>query len=114
MTDIICPILKTPGSEAPAATAVPAATEDPAVGSSVVDKVTGSETLVDQGSGGGDEGYFQFKNIRIYGLRTFLIILIIVVCYAALCWKNNDTLGMKDLALMACGFLFGTKAIKRN
>jgi hypothetical protein len=48
------------------------------------------------------------------GLRTFSIILLIMVVYSYLTIKNNDVMGMRDLALMACGFLFGVKTVTQK
>jgi hypothetical protein len=107
--DIVCPILKTSGNSAPVVAT-------PSTVDGVVADVTGPEAITDSSvqSGGFDEGFIQIKNTKIYGLRTYSIILIIVLVYSYLCIRAGDTLGMKDLALMACGFLFGTKAIKRQ
>lgn len=94
--DIICPILKTSGN-------CPPGNDSESSDSAPADTVVGS-----------DEGYIQVKNTRVYGLRTYSIVLIIVLVYAYLCIKTGDALGMKDLALMACGFLFGVKSVRKG
>ena len=109
MADIICPILKTSMGANECTTSPPSAIDN------AIDQATGPETVSDTSTqtGGFEEGFIQIKNTRIYGLRTYSIILLIVVVYSYLCIQSADTLGMKDLALMACGFLFGIKSIKR-
>lgn len=115
--DIICPILKTSGSCSSATGTDPPSGQEP---SSAIDnaiaQATGPEAVTDTSiqTGGFEEGFIQIKNTRIYGLRTYSIILIIVGVYAYLCIKTGDALGMKDLALMACGFLFGIKSLGRS
>ena len=115
MADIICPILKTDGNTTCSSNV--ASTSPVTSGPGIEQQLTGPEAVTDNSSmlssGGFDEGFIQIKNTRIYGLRTYSIILIIVLVYAYLCIKSGDALGMKDLALMACGFLFGVKSIKR-
>jgi hypothetical protein len=107
--DVVCPILKT-NDQAPVA----AVTPQPSTAPGLEQQLTGSEAVTDNSyqSGGFDEGFIQIKNTRIYGMRTYSIILVIVLVYSYLCIKAGDALGMKDLALMACGFLFGTKTFK--
>jgi hypothetical protein len=47
------------------------------------------------------------------GFRTYSIILLIMIVFSYLVIKNGDVTNMKDLALMACGFLFGAKVASR-
>lgn len=114
--DIICPILKTSGSCSPTPNVDSAGQAQPSAIDNAIATATGPEAIVDTTTqtGGFEEGFIQIKNTRIYGLRTYSIILIIIAVYAYLCIKNNDALGMKDLALMACGFLFGVKSLGRT
>lgn len=101
--DIVCPILKTKGKQKPAETEAISEEE-------VADE---TEEAPPQPINY-EEGFIQINGTKIYGLRTYSIILIIVLVYAYLCIRSGDSLGMKDLALMACGFLFGAKAIRRS
>jgi hypothetical protein len=115
MADVVCPLIKTTGSVSEAAATSAAASAEPTtagpMGSSITDAITGQESVVDQSSGGSsEEGYFQFKNLRIYGFRTYSVILIIVLVFSYLCIKNNDIQNYLQLALMAVSFLFGMKA----
>lgn len=115
--DIICPILKTSGGcSQPTGTDPPVGQMQPSAVDNAINQATGPETISDTytQTGSFEEGFIQIKNTRIYGLRTYSIVLIIVLVYAYLCIKTGDALGMKDLALMACGFLFGVKSLKRG
>jgi hypothetical protein len=47
------------------------------------------------------------------GFRTYSIILLIMVVFSYLVIRYGDVADMKDLALMACGFLFGAKVASR-
>lgn len=60
-----------------------------------------------------DEGTFQIGNFKVTGLRTFIVVFLIIGTYCYLALQSGSTDTMKDLALMACGFIFGAKTIKR-
>lgn len=61
-----------------------------------------------------DEGTIDINGYKISGIRTYSIILLIVLAYAYLAIRYQDVVGMKDLALMACGFLFGLKTVVKK
>lgn len=48
------------------------------------------------------------------GLRTYSIVLLLTIVFSYLAIKTNDIVSMKDLALMACSFMFGTKVAARK
>jgi hypothetical protein len=114
--DVVCPILKTSDAASAAPAASTPVTEAPSAVKELEDAVTKPEAVTSNetiSSGGFDEGFIQIKNTRIYGLRTYSIILIITLVYSYLCIKCTAIDSMRDLAIMACGFLFGTKTIRR-
>jgi hypothetical protein len=61
-----------------------------------------------------DDAEFIIAGRSFKGLRTFSIILLIMLVYSYLTVVNNDVMGMRDLALMACGFLFGVKTVAKR
>ena len=48
------------------------------------------------------------------GLRTYSIVLIIIVVFSYLAIKSGDVMNMKDLALIAAGYMFGSKVAARK
>lgn len=111
--DIICPILKTgDANTAASSTTSTSSSPAPTVAQDLEQKIAGSEAVTSNTTetGSFDEGFIQIKNTRIYGLRTYSIILLIVVVFSYLCIKNNDVQNYLQLALMAVSFLFGMKA----
>jgi hypothetical protein len=61
-----------------------------------------------------DDSELIIAGYSFKGLRTFSIILLIMLVYSYLTVVNNDVMGMRDLALMACGFLFGVKTVAKR
>jgi hypothetical protein len=57
-------------------------------------------------------------NFVISGVRTYSVILLIMVTYCYLAIKATDSAaaieGLRDLALMAAGFIFGAKVVSRK
>jgi hypothetical protein len=43
------------------------------------------------------------------GVRTYSIVLLIMIVFSYLAVKSGDVMNMKDLALIACGYMFGSK-----
>jgi hypothetical protein len=63
------------------------------------------------------EGAIQIGGLKISGLRTYSIVLIIMVsyCIATLFGtKGMDISGLENLALMAAGFIFGAKVLSKR
>ena len=57
----------------------------------------------------------RIGSFTISGVRTFIIILLIVATYCYLAIRNPEVeqSGMRELALMAVGFLFGAKIVRK-
>lgn len=60
-----------------------------------------------------DEGVLQIGNFKMTGFRTYSVVLLIMATYCYLALRTGTIDAMKDLALMAAGFIFGLKSIKR-
>lgn len=88
--DIVCPVLKADGGE-----------KEEEKTSEVVTEFTP------------DEGVLQIGSFKMTGFRTYSVVLLIMATYCYLALKTNTVDAMKDLALMAAGFIFGLKSIKR-
>lgn len=61
-----------------------------------------------------NDGDININGYKISGVRTYSIILLIVLGYSYLAIRTNDIQGMQNLALIAAGFLFGYKGIMRK
>ncbi len=93
MADIICPFIKTADVAAVEASPIP------------VDVADSSGTV--------DDNSIQIGNTKISGIRTYSIILLIMVSFIYLCLKSGSIDPLTELAYMACGFLFGVKTTRR-
>lgn len=60
------------------------------------------------------EGDININGYKISGMRTYSIILLIVLSYGYVAIRNNDIQGLQNLALIAAGFLFGFKGIAKK
>jgi hypothetical protein len=60
-----------------------------------------------------DEGVLQIGNFKMSGARTFSIVLLIMITYCYLVIQTGTPDALRDLAFMACGYIFGIKTIKR-
>lgn len=60
-----------------------------------------------------DEGVLQIGNFKMSGARTFSIVLLIMLTYCYLVIQSGSPDALRDLAFMACGYIFGIKTIKR-
>jgi hypothetical protein len=63
------------------------------------------------------DGDIRVGNFTISGVRTYSIILLIMATYCYLALKQGSEAaitGLRDLALMAAGFLFGYKALNKK
>jgi len=63
------------------------------------------------------DGDIRVGGFTISGVRTYSIILLIMVTYCYLAIKQGSEAaitGLRDLALMAAGFLFGAKVLNRK
>jgi hypothetical protein len=61
-----------------------------------------------------DDGDININGYKISGIRTYSIILLIILFYGFLAIRGNDIQGMQNLALIAAGFLFGIKGIAKK
>lgn len=61
-----------------------------------------------------DEGAIDINGYKISGIRTYSIILLIILFYGFLAITQKDLQGMQNLALMAAGFLFGSKVVSKR
>jgi hypothetical protein len=61
-----------------------------------------------------DDGDININGFKISGIRTYSIILLIVLMYGFLAIRSDDVQGMQNLALIAAGFLFGFKAMPKK
>jgi hypothetical protein len=61
-----------------------------------------------------DEGAMQIGNTSISGVRTYSIILLVMVVYCYLALKNGSLEPMQELAFMICGYLFGAKVVGKR
>ena len=61
-----------------------------------------------------DDGDININGYKISGIRTYSIILLIVLIYGFLAIRSDDVQGMQNLALIAAGFLFGLKSIPKK
>ena len=61
-----------------------------------------------------DDGDININGYKISGVRTYSIILLIIMIYGFLAIRANDIQGMQNLALIAAGFLFGYKGIAKR
>ena len=48
------------------------------------------------------------------GLRSYSIVLLIMIVFSYLAIKSGDVMNMKDLALIAAGYMFGSKVASRK
>ena len=60
-----------------------------------------------------DEGAMQIGSTTISGVRTYSIILLVMVVYCYLALKEGKLEPMQELAFMICGYLFGAKVTRR-
>jgi hypothetical protein len=60
-----------------------------------------------------DEGVLQIGDFKMSGARTFSIVLLIMLTYCYLVIQTGTPDALRDLAFMACGYIFGIKTIKR-
>ena len=70
--------------------------------------------IVEPAAGDMNDGDININGFKITGLRTYSIILLIVLCYGFLAIRANDIQGMQNLAPIAAGFLFGFKGITKK
>ena len=61
-----------------------------------------------------DDGDININGYKISGIRTYSIILLIILIYGFLAIRSDDVQGMQNLALIAAGFLFGLKSIPKK
>ena len=61
-----------------------------------------------------DDGDININGYKISGIRTYSIILTIILIYGFLAIRSDDVQGMQNLALIAAGFLFGMKSLAKN
>ena len=48
------------------------------------------------------------------GVRTYSIVLLIMIVFSYLAIKSGDVMNMKDLALIAAGYMFGSKVAAKR
>lgn len=48
------------------------------------------------------------------GVRTYSIVLLIMLVYSILVLRIGSLNGIQELALLACGYMFGTKVANRR
>ena len=61
-----------------------------------------------------DDGDININGYKISGIRTYSIILLIILIYGFLAIRADDVQGMQNLALIAAGFLFGLKSLPKK
>lgn len=58
----------------------------------------------------GEESDIVIGNFKISGIRTYSVIMVIILAYVYLCIRSGDPDSLAEFALMAAGFAFGAKA----
>jgi hypothetical protein len=61
------------------------------------------------------EGAIQIGGLKISGIRTYSIVLLIMLSYCYATVKSIEGIdGLENLALMAAGFIFGAKVLSKR